>query len=97
MPSFKELVEAVFGKKDPKSPPVVEVQWVDATEISSDWFDQSEIERTNPAPSLTVGYLFSKDQDSIKVVSLVNHNHGGHGIVIPTGMVKKITYLHRQK
>jgi hypothetical protein len=97
MSVFKNLVDDVFGKKDPKSPPLVEVQWVDATDIGANWFDMGEIERCIPAPSLAVGYLFSKDKDSVKVVPLVNHDHGGNGILIPMGMVKKITYLHRQK
>lgn len=95
LPDFKKLVDAVFGKKNPKSPPLVEVLWLDASDIDSGWFGHEEILKSKPAPSLSVGYLFSKDAHSVKIVSLVNDTHGGNGIMIPMGMVKKINYLHR--
>jgi hypothetical protein len=95
LPDFKKLVDAVFGRKDPKTPPLVEVLWLDASDIDSGWFGHEEITRSKPAPSLSVGYLFHKDDVCVKIVSLVNDTHGGNGIMIPTGMVKKINYLHR--
>lgn len=95
-PDFKSLVDSVFGKKNPSTPPLVEVQWLDATDIESGWFDKEDIEKSTPAPSLFVGYLFHKDNNCVKVIPLVNHNHCGNGITIPIGMVKKITYLSRK-
>lgn len=95
MSDFKSLVDGVFSKNPPKSPPLVEVLWYDASDIGSTWFDKSEMDRCKPAPSLAVGYLFHKDDECIKVVSLVNDTHGGNGVLIPKGMVKKVTYLKR--
>lgn len=95
LPDFKSLVDDVFAKINPKKPPLVEVLWYDATDIGVHWFDKDEMDRSKPAPSLAVGYLFHKDDDCLKVVPLVNQSHGGNGILIPTGMVKKINYLKR--
>lgn len=97
MPDFKYIVESVFSGNSPATPPLVEVQWLDATDIEAGWFDMDDIEKSCPAPSLFVGYLFHKDKSCVKVVPLINHNHCGNGIVIPMGMVKKITYLQRKK
>lgn len=95
LPDFKKLVDSVFAKQNPKTPPLVEVLWLDASDIADGWFDHNDIERSKPAPSVSVGYLFHKDEQCVKVVSLVNDTHGGHGIMIPMGMVKKINYLQR--
>lgn len=92
---FKALVEAVFSKKNPKRPPLVEVLWYDAGDIASDWFDNDDIDKVSPFPSLSVGYLLRKDDKSVKIASLINNEHGANGIIIPLGMVKKINYLHR--
>lgn len=95
LPDFKKVVEAVFSKKNPTKPPLVEVLWLDASDIESGWFGHEEIEKSKPAPSLSVGYLMHKDDECIKLVSLINDTHAGNGIMIPAGMVKKINYLHR--
>jgi hypothetical protein len=95
LPDFKKTVEAVFGKKNPKSPPLVEVLWLDAADIAAGWFGHEEIERSKPAPSLSVGYLMSKDEVCVKLVSIINDTDAGNGIMIPTGMVKSINYLKR--
>lgn len=93
---FKDLVNAVFGKTNPKKPPLVEVLWFDASDIGDGWFGHEEIQKSKPAPSIAVGYLFHKDEVSLKIVSLVNDTHAGAGIMIPAAMVKKINYLHRK-
>lgn len=95
LPDFKKTVEAVFGKKNPKTPQIVEVLWLDAADISLGWFGHDEIEKSKPAPSLSVGYLMSKNSECIKLVSLINDSDAGNGIMIPMGMVKKINYLKR--
>lgn len=95
LPDFQRLVDAVFGKKNPKQPPLVEVLWLDASDIEGGWFGHDEINKSKPAPSLSVGYLVHKDTSCVKIVSLINETHAGNGIMIPMGMVKKINYLHR--
>lgn len=95
LPDFKKLVDAVFSRKNPKTPPLVEVLWLDASDIDTGWFGHEEIAKSKPAPSVSVGYLFHKDDECVKIVSLINDTHAGSGIMIPTGMVKKINYLHR--
>lgn len=95
LPDFKKFVDSVFSKKNPVKPQLVEVLWLDASDIESGWFGHDEIEKSKPAMSLSVGYLMSKDKDCIKLVSLINDTHAGNGIMIPAGMVKKINYLHR--
>lgn len=94
--SFKALVDAVFNKERVSAPPLVEVQWLDATDISSSWADKDEMDKSVPAPSLAVGYLFHKDKVCVKVIPLVNYDHCANGITIPVGMVKRITYLTRK-
>lgn len=95
MSDFRALVDAVFAGRNPRTPPLVEVQWLDATDIDAQWFDEDEMGRAKPAPTLTVGYLMERNTDHIKVVSLVNNDHGANGIVIPMGMVRRITRLSR--
>lgn len=96
IPDFKHIVENIFnGSGD--SVPLVEVQWLDAEDITADWGDKDEVERSAPAHSVSVGYLLHKDKSCVKLVALVNHTHISHGITIPMGMVKKITYLQRKK
>jgi hypothetical protein len=95
LPDFKKFVESVFGKNNPSKPPLVEVLWLDASDIESGWFGHEEIQRSKPAKSLSVGYLLHKDAECVKLVSLINDTHAGNGIMIPTGMVQKINYLHR--
>jgi hypothetical protein len=95
LPDFKKFVESVFGKKNPSKPPLVEVLWLDASDIESGWFGHEEIQKSKPAKSLSVGYLMHKDAECVKLVSLINDTHAGNGIMIPTGMVQKINYLHR--
>lgn len=95
LPDFKKFVDAVFGKKNPKTPALVEVLWLDASDIDVGWFGHEEIAKSHPAPSLSVGYLVHKDKECVKIVSLMNDTHVGNGIMIPMGMVKKINYLHR--
>jgi hypothetical protein len=94
-PDFKKFVESVFGKNNPKKPPLVEVLWLDASDIESGWFGHEEIQKSKPAKSLSVGYLMHKDTECVKLVSLINDTHAGNGIMIPWGMVQKINYLHR--
>lgn len=95
LPDFKNTVEAVFAGKPLKNPPLVEVLWLDAADIAHGWFGHDEIEKSKPAPSLSVGYLMSKDEQCVKLVSLINDTDAGNGIMIPIGMVKKINYLKR--
>lgn len=95
LPDFKAVVDAVFAKKNPKKPPLVEVLWLDASDIEAGWFGHDEINKSRPAPSLSVGYLMHKDKECVKLISLINDTHAGNGIMIPMGMVKKINYLHR--
>jgi hypothetical protein len=95
LPDFKKFVDSVFSKKNPTKPPLVEVLWLDASDIESGWFGHEEIEKSKPAPSLYVGYLVHKDSECVKIVSLINDTHAGNGIMIPMGMVKKINYLRR--
>jgi hypothetical protein len=44
LPDFKKFVESVFGKKNPTKPPLVEVLWLDASDIENGWFGHEEIQ-----------------------------------------------------
>ena len=96
MTDFKTFVDQVFNRKNPRTPALVEVQWLDAEDINNDWLTNDDIDKSGPAPTLTVGYLVRQDTKAIKLVSLINHTHAAHGITIPAGMVQKITKLSRQ-
>ena len=95
MLDFRALVDAVFARANPRTPPLVEVLWLDAEDIGVDWFGNDEINKSGPAPSLTVGYLVHRDDKCLKVISLVNHSHAGWGMTIPLGMVKRVNRLKR--
>lgn len=97
IPDFKHIVEEIFNDKNASTTPLVEVQWLDAEDITADWGDKEDVERSCPAPSVSVGYLLHKDKECVKMAALVNTSHISHGITIPMGMVKKITYLQRKK
>lgn len=92
---FRALVESVFAGKVPRTMPLVEVQWLDAEDINGDWLTGDEIDKSHPAPTLTVGYLVHRDDKCVKVVALVNTTHAAYGLTIPAGMVRKITRLRR--
>lgn len=95
MSDFRAFVDAVFSRKNPRTFPLVEVQWLDAEDIGGDWLTNDDIDKSCPAPTLTVGYLVRDDARAVKVVALINHTHAAHGITIPRGMVKRITRLSR--
>lgn len=92
---FRALVDAVFAGKKPRTPPLVEVLWLDAEDIDGDWLTNDDIERSHPAPTLSVGYMVHRDNKCVKLVSLVNVSHAAHGLTIPAGMVRRITRLSR--
>jgi hypothetical protein len=74
---------------------MVEVIWDDASELTSGW--TSEIERTEPALALSVGFLVRETKDHI-VIAQDTDSQGHHNgrSQIPRGMVKKLKVLRKK-
>lgn len=71
--------------------PMVEIIWDDAQAFATtNWEEEASSET---APTTTVGYLVKKNRRTYTVVSLINLNHVGHGIVIPRNFVREVRYL----
>jgi len=74
--------------------PLVEVWWVDASEMAHGWAD--EVPKPEAALVLSVGFLLSSDKDHVVIALDTDEQgmHNGRG-QIPTGMVKKIKVLRK--
>lgn len=73
---------------------IVEVLWHDATGVwAEEWGDVTDIEKAQPAKTVTVGYLMKDADDHLVLASMCNDSHVGLGLVIPKGMVVQIRLL----
>ena len=75
---------------------IVKVEWEDAV-FSQDYYDGENLQKFNPLPASTVGYLIRKDRKMV-ILSQTRFHEGVHLSdkfihTIPRGMVTKITYL----
>ena len=63
---------------------VVEVVWNDAVALGLDWTTEADdlLRMTT-----TVGYLVKETKRALTLVSIINTEHIGHGIVIPKSTV----------
>ena len=73
---------------------MVEVMWDDASELTAGWTD--EIEKTEPALALSVGFLVRETKDHIVIAQDLDEagHHNGRS-QIPRGMVKKIRVIRK--
>lgn len=66
--------------------PVVELVWYDAVALAIDW----EVEaNADLRLTTTVGYLVMETKQAITLVSIINSEHIGNGIVIPKPVVSR--------
>ena len=74
--------------------PLVEVWWVDASEMAHGWADEGP--KVEDAMVLSVGFLISNDKDHVVIALDTDEQgmHNGRG-QIPAGMVKKIKVLRK--
>ena len=74
--------------------PLCEVIWDDASELTAGWTDQ--IEKTEPALALSVGFLVRETKDHIVIAQDLDEagHHNGRS-QIPRGMVKKIRVIRK--
>lgn len=69
---------------------VVLVTWLDITSTAG-WEDPDEVE---PIEVQTIGWLYSKDDDVVKVGGTLGEDGKPYGITaFPRGCIKKITFL----
>lgn len=64
--------------------PVVEVVWEDAAAIALEWEDEADHQLRL---TTTVGYLVKETRAAITIVSIINQEHIGHGIVVPKRVI----------
>lgn len=80
-----------------EKPPLVKVTWWDARTFDNKEWEAIKKEVLHPVES--IGYLYSKDKDLVRLVyffdpwDLVTND----GILIPTGWIKRIVYLEEKK
>ena len=83
-----------WAAKPHKKVRIVEVLWRDAVSVSGDeWAEPEEADDQRPAKTVSVGYLWSEEDDYVTLVSLLNDTHIGYGITIPRGMIVDIRDL----
>ena len=74
---------------------LIEVIWDDASELTAGWTD--EIEKTEPALALSVGFLIKDSKDHIVIaMDIDDQGHHNGRSQIPRGMVKKIKVLRKK-
>lgn len=80
--TWAEHVEAIEAGRE--GFPIVQVCWVDAVSVAVEWEEEvcSDLRKTT-----TIGYLIDETDDALVLVSVINTEHVGHGIVIPKGCV----------
>ena len=76
--------------------PIVEVDWFDAQSSMSTFMLEEIKQELIPLESKSCGYLLHKDKDRVVLGFLCFGNDLiKHHQVIPTGMIKKITYIRK--
>lgn len=75
-----------------KSYKVVIVDWLDAKQ-GGDWAEQSDIDKMAPEPSKSVGFLVRDDDIAVVVAQTKNTGHLGDCLIIPRGMVRRVTVV----
>lgn len=81
-------------KRPRQSYDLIEITWEDASELTSGW--SAEIERTEPALALSVGFLIRDTKDHIVIAQDIDPegHHNGRS-QIPKGMVKILKVLRK--
>lgn len=81
-------------KRPRQSYDLIEITWDDASELTSGW--SAEIERTEPALALSVGFLIRDTKDHIVIAQDIDPDghHNGRS-QIPKGMVKILKVLRK--
>ena len=91
--------KAIASRVTPDIPyPKVRVEWIDCVSDSG-WATEKEFDRMKLATPVSEGWLFSKDEDTVKIfagydVEQDGSIHFSERSVFPTSCVKKITRIH---
>ena len=75
-----------------KKHPVVLIDWIDAKQ-GGDWAVQDDVDKMKPEPSKSVGFLVRDDDEAVVVAQTQNTDHLGDCLIIPRGMVRRVTVL----
>ena len=93
----EETLDSQFTQPTLTLDDIVEVTWADA-HSSLPWEYLSEIIKTQPKQTKSVGYLAVADKTRVIIVqTLDGQAQGADYLTIPRGMVTKIRYLKRAK
>lgn len=76
-----------YGLKDYENPqtppPLILIVWEDAIAIGDPWENPTDTYNATPEPTVSVGYLWHKTDTHHTLVSTLNTEHIGGGILIP--------------
>ena len=75
----------------------VEICWMDICNADGAWLTEAEVLNHTLAECVSVGFLFSKNRNMIKLFSSWSHNVDqtdfGDVVAIPAGCIKSITVI----
>ena len=77
-----------YGLNDPDyqpnpTPPIMLIVWEDAIAIGDPWENPTDTLQATPEPTISIGYLWTKTETHHTLVSTLNTEHIGGGILIP--------------
>ena len=73
---------------------IVEVLWHDASSVTGDeWATSDEVRNAEPAPTVSVGYLWVDKPSHVCLVGMLNDHHLGYALTIPRGMIDSVRVL----
>lgn len=78
----------IYGLTDPDHqptppPPIMLIVWEDAIAIGDPWETPADTLQATPEPTISIGYLWAKTPTHHTLVSTLNTEHIGGGILIP--------------
>lgn len=80
-----------------KLPKLVHIKWLDA-EHEFGWQDGNDVEHQSFVnPCYSVGWLLTKTKKVVKICQTWSIENHAQTLVIPAGMIEKITYLDPPK
>jgi hypothetical protein len=79
-----------------KPPPLIAIIWEDAITVGNEWETPKQTHDTKPEPTISIGYLHNKTTTHHTLISTLNTQHIGGGILIPNGCIKKTITLTPQ-
>lgn len=73
----------------------VEVCWLDALSVAEEWSYPDDVDEFRPEPTVAIGYLWQSEVEFLTLITLVNTDNIGNGLLIPRGCITTVRPLFR--